>query len=165
MEWLAVAVEHCQERCERLREELRRAESHHDTVLLREGLGHTTTINTPDGLPEVPVFTHYQPLDGRLTSEVYQRSVLRYEKEKRLVMSGRDIKPRERPTELKFLSKTFQRMWYFGHNTTRDLCAGRGEIFVNFKGENDIPLVQGRTLMRGDSIVLNVITCTTRTTI
>ena len=120
-----MAVEHCQERCERLREELRRAESHHDTELMRKGLGHTT-LNTPDGLPEVPVFTRYQPLDGSLTSEVYQRSLLRYEKERRLVMSGEDIKPRERPTEMKFLSKTFRRMWYHGHNTTRDLCAGRG---------------------------------------
>ena len=119
-----MAVEHCQERCERLREELRRAESHHDTELMRKGLGHTT-LNTPDGLPEVPVFTRYQPLDGSLTSEVYQRSLLRYEKERRLVMSGGDIKPRERPTELKFLSKTFQRMWYYGHNTTRELCAGQ----------------------------------------
>ena len=76
-----MAVEHCQERCERVREELRRAESHHDTELMREGLGHTTQ-NTPDGLPEVPVFTGYQPLDGSLTSEVYQRSLLRYEKER-----------------------------------------------------------------------------------
>ena len=128
-----MAAEHCQERCERVREELRRAESHHDTELLREGLGQTTASLTPDGLPEVPVFTHYQPLDGSLTSEAYQRSVLRYEKERRLVMSGEDIKSRERPTEVKFLSKTFQRMWYYGHNTTRGLCAGQSAIFNSAK--------------------------------
>ena len=120
-----MAARHCQARCERVREELRRAESHHDSELVRAGLGQTTTDLTPDGLPEVPVFTRYRPLDGRLTSEVYQRSLLRYERERRLVESGQNIKARERPTELKFLSKTFHRMWYYGHNTTRDLCAGR----------------------------------------
>ena len=124
MEWLTVAARHCPGRCERVREELRRAETHHDSELVRAGLGQTTLI-TPDGLPEVPVFTRYQPIDASLTSEVYQRSLLRYEKERRLVVSGENIKPRERPTELKFLSKTFHRMWYYGHNTTRDLCAGK----------------------------------------
>ena len=120
-----MAARHCQARCERVREELRRAESHHDSELMRAGLGQTTTDSTPDGLPEVPVFTRYRPLDGSLTSEVYQRSLLRYERERRLVESGQNIKVRERPTELKFLSKTFHRMWYYGHNTTRDLCAGQ----------------------------------------
>ena len=134
-----MAAQHCQARCERVREELRRAESHHDSELVRAGLGQTTTDPTPDGLPEVPVFTRYRPLDGRLTSEVYQRSLLRYERERRLVESGQNIKARERPTELKFLSKTFHRMWYYGHNTTRDLCAGRSN------SNNELSKLYGKT--------------------
>ena len=141
MEWLGVAVEYCQERCERVLEELRRAESHHDTELMRKGLGHTS-LNTPDGLPEVPVFTHYQPRDRSLTSEVYQRSLIRYEKEKRLVMSGADLKPRERPTEMKFLSKTFHRMWFYGHNNTRDICAGNINLYLDKLYGKISPLVK-----------------------
>ena len=105
-----------------MRGELERAEDHHDQVLVSRGLA-SVTEDTPDGLPEVPVFTFLRPLDQRRTSEVYQRSVRRYEKERRLVETGRNIKPLEMPTEMKFLSKTFHRMWYYGHDVTRDLCS------------------------------------------
>ena len=112
-----------------MRGELERAEDHHDQVLVSRGLA-SVTGDTPDGLPEVPVFTFLRPLDQRRTSEVYQRSVRRYEKERRLVETGMNIKPLEMPTEMKFLSKTFHRMWYYGHDATKDLCSAtesRGE--------------------------------------
>ena len=112
-----------------MRGELERAEVHHDQVLVSRGLA-SVTGDTPDGLPEVPVFTFLRPLDQRRTSEVYQRSVRRYEKERRLVETGMNIKPLEMPTEMKFLSKTFHRMWYYGHDATKDLCSAtesRGE--------------------------------------
>ena len=112
-----------------MRGELERAEDHHDQVLVSQGLG-SVTGDTPDGLPEVPVFTFLRPLDQSKTSEVYQRSVRRYEKERRLVETGMNIKPLEMPTEMKFLSKTFHRMWYYGHDATKDLCSAtesRGE--------------------------------------
>ena len=112
-----------------MRGELERAEDHHDQVLVSRGLA-SVTGDTPDGLPEVPVFTFLRPLDQSRTSEVYQRSVRRYEKERRLVETGMNIKPLEMPTEMKFLSKTFHRMWYYGHDATKDLCSAtesRGE--------------------------------------
>ena len=112
-----------------MRGELERAEDHHDQVLVSRGLA-SVTGDTPDGLPEVPVFTFLRPLDQSKTSEVYQRSVRRYEKERRLVETGMNIKPLEMPTEMKFLSKTFHRMWYYGHDATKDLCSAtesRGE--------------------------------------
>ena len=112
-----------------MRGELERAEDHHDQVLVSRGLA-SVTGDTPDGLPEVPVFTFLRPLDQRRTSVVYQRSVRRYEKERRLVETGMNIKPLEMPTEMKFLSKTFHRMWYYGHDATKDLCSAtesRGE--------------------------------------
>lgn len=112
-----------------MRGELERAEDHHDQVLVSRGLA-SVTGDAPDGLPEVPVFTFLRPLDQRRTSEVYQRSVRRYEKERRLVETGMNIKPLEMPTEMKFLSKTFHRMWYYGHDATKDLCSAtesRGE--------------------------------------
>ena len=127
MSWLRVAAEHCDgPHCERLRSELERAEEDHDDVLLSRGLGATTHV-TPDGLPEVPVFTFLRPVGQVRTSEVYQRSLSKYERERRLVGSWRNIKLLEVPTEMKFLSRTFHRMWYYGHDLTRELC-GAGKV-------------------------------------
>ena len=123
MSWLRVAAEYCQESCDKVRAELRKAKDYHDHVLLSHGLGHTVTQDTPDGLPEVPVFTFLQPLDSSRTSQRYERSVRKYEAERRLVVPGRNIKDLETPTEKKYLSTTFHRMWYYAHNMTKHLCS------------------------------------------
>ena len=103
--------------------ELRQAEEDHDHVLMTRGLGHVTT-DTPDGLPEVPVFTFKYPiLETTQWTRTYNKSLKRYEKESRIVRVGDNIKRLEKPTERKYLSTTFHRMWYYGHNITRGLCS------------------------------------------
>ena len=90
---------------------------------MSRGLGHVTS-DTPDGLPEVPVFTFKYPvLETTRWSLTYNKSLKRYDKESRTVRVGRNIKLLEKPTERKYLSTTFHRMWYYGHNVTQSLCA------------------------------------------
>ena len=127
VEWLRAGVETCGHDCDRLRSELRRAEQEHDQELMTHGLGHVTS-DTPDGLPQVPVFTFPAPVNDVEHSEKYLTSLKRFNKEKRLVRVGHNIKSLEQPTEMKFLSSTFHRMWYYGHNTTRDLCSGNSVV-------------------------------------
>ena len=104
--------------------ELRQAEEYHDHVLMTLGLGHVTS-DTPDGLPEVPVFTFKHPILKRTQwTEIYRKSLRKYEKESKIVRARKNFKLLEKPTERKYLSKTFHRMWYYGHNETRDLCSG-----------------------------------------
>ena len=102
------------------------------------GLGHTITTNTPDGLPEVPVFTFKYPIStppDRYTKK-YIQSLKKYEKEAQIVRVGRNIKLLEKPTEMKYLSKTFHRMWYYGNNITRSLCAATDHLQDDLDGDN-----------------------------
>ena len=62
-------------------------------------------------------------MDTSRTSRQYERSVRKYEAERRLVVPGRNIKDLETPTEKKYLSTTFHRMWYYAHNMTKHLCS------------------------------------------
>lgn len=127
VEWLRAGVTMCSSEgsssmmCDRVVAELSRVEQAHDQVLTSHGLGHVTT-DTPDGLPQVPVFTFPAPIHGDTGSEQYQRSLAVYDRERRRVRPGSNIKTLEQPTVKTFLSPTFHRMWYYGHNTTRDLC-------------------------------------------
>ena len=119
--------------CDRMRQERDKVEMHHDNILMTHGLGHVTR-DTPDGLPEVPVFTFFNPIssDTKL-SEKYLKSLRKYQKESKIVRIGENIKKLEEPTEKKFLSKTFHRMWYYGQNTTQKLCSGHRKQTTNEK--------------------------------
>ena len=78
MEWLRVAASHCRDTCEAVTRELAQAAAHHDHVLATRGLGATAASpHTPDGLPEVPVFTFLQPTQETegSHSKVYLNSV------------------------------------------------------------------------------------------
>ena len=78
MEWLRVAASHCRDTCEAVTRELAQAAAHHDHVLATRGLGATAASpHTPDGLPEVPVFTFLQPIQETegSHSKVYLKSV------------------------------------------------------------------------------------------
>ena len=123
IEWLETAVAYCHENCHSAVRELEKAVMEHDDVLLKHGLGYITD-QTPDGLPEVPVFTFSHPLGEVKTSEVFEKSVTRFKKESKIVKMNGNIKELEIPTETKYLTKTFHRMWYYGQNTTIALCQG-----------------------------------------
>ena len=99
-------------------------------------MGHTSLLpDTPDGLPEVPVFTHWAPIGGG-SSEAYEASVEKYKVEVALLTSGQDLKPLERPTETSFLTPTFQRTWYYGQPTSLALC--RGEEMAGAKEQTPL---------------------------
>ena len=75
-------------------QKLNKAAENHDKVLMDHGLGHTTTTNTPDGLPEVPVFTFKYPISIPPVrySKKYIQSLKKYDKEKDIVRVGKNIK-------------------------------------------------------------------------
>ena len=78
VEWLRVAASHCRDTCEAVTRELAQAAAHHDRVLATRGLGATAASpHTPDGLPEVPVFTFLRPIQETegSHSKVYLKSV------------------------------------------------------------------------------------------
>ena len=119
-------------------QKLNKAVEKHDKVLMDHGLGYTITTNTPDGLPEVPVFTFKYPIStppDRYTKK-YIQSLKKYEKEAQIVRVGGNIKLLEKPTEMKYLSKTFHRMWYYGNNITRSLCAATDSLQDDLDGDN-----------------------------
>ena len=127
IDWLRVALKYCEDnkRKEQVAKELERAIMDHDSILLKYGLGHITE-KAPDGLPQVPVFTFKQPVEQLGTkSKIYEKSVKIFGEESKLVQSGENIKPLENPTETKFLTRTFHRMWYYGQNATFSLCKGQ----------------------------------------
>jgi len=124
IEWLTTAIEYCHEDNGNLVRELERNVMEHDDVLLKHGLGHITD-QTPDGLPEVPVFTFSKPVGPIKTSEIYEKSVTKSKMEASIIKIGQNIKPLESPTQTTFLTQTFHRMWYYGQNTTIALCQGQ----------------------------------------
>ena len=124
IEWLETAVKYCDVNDAHVVRELEKAVMEHDKVLLKYGHGHVTD-QTPDGLPEIPIFTFIHPLGETKTSDVFKKSMKKLRKETNVVKIGENIKTLENPTETKFLTRTFHRMWYYGQNTTIALCQGR----------------------------------------
>ena len=123
IEWLETALIFFKEETGG-RRELEKAIMEHDDVLLKYGLGHISN-DTPDGLPQVPVFTFNRPIGAIKTSPTFEKSLKRSHKEKKIIKIGQNIKKLENPTETEFLTKTFHRMWYYGQNTTIALCQGK----------------------------------------
>ena len=83
--------------------------------------GLLTAVGTP-AITEVPVFTYMTPLENKDSTEIYRKSVEKMEREERIVKMFTDIKKLEIPTQRKFLSTTFHRMWFTARNKTSALC-------------------------------------------
>ncbi|XP_023332537.1 uncharacterized protein LOC111704516 [Eurytemora carolleeae] len=117
----------------KIRKLLETAVIDHDHILQVSGYGSSSTI-TPDGLPEVPVFTfpyrvslnipHLAEKHEVEPSTVLKDSLRRHASEVSRIQVYKDIKVDEIPTQTKYLSKTFKRMWFHNQNTTIQLCQG-----------------------------------------